>query len=358
MTGRIQTFSDLVRNTLEDRYPDIPGSDAKAVLELRSQLEFEFKQKRKEGEKLKDKGEEVTEDTEVEVPIKHSKKEHGVEKLTPFLAQTIKECIDISAEPDESLLIKVMPNVPLHQALTEDELDLQAFFGEEDSDTVSEYSLISEEEEDPFTAAVAKSLLYTLAENNKQQAKLQEDAARLLGRGGIPQEAAEDVFKQALGVKRKSTAISEELYENCVDDTEFHMIMCMGVRVLDEARAWRLRKKLKPKKGEFKDLNPRTFRDLSHQFGLAPTTVNRNYNEAMKYHKLRRRKKSKKTDKSTDQKEDEEEEMETSETSEEFSDEEIEVQRETMAKTEGEGPKLPLVPKTELIEQMPPPVSE
>ena len=41
------------------------------------------------------------------MPVKHSKKEQGVEKLTPFLAQTIKECIDISAEPDDSLLIKV-----------------------------------------------------------------------------------------------------------------------------------------------------------------------------------------------------------------------------------------------------------
>ena len=154
----------------------------KAVLELRSQLELEFKQKRKEGEKLKDKGETVTEDTEVEIPVKHAKKEQGVEKLTPFLAQTIKECIDLSTEPDESLLIKVRPNVLLHQALTEDELDLQAYFGEDDSDAVSEYLLISEEE-DPFTPATAKDLLYTLAEHNKQQAKLQEDAARLLGRG-------------------------------------------------------------------------------------------------------------------------------------------------------------------------------
>ena len=254
MTGRIQTFSDLVRSSLKGRYPGIPGSEVKAVLKVKSQLEFEFKQKRKEGEKLKDKGETVPEDTEIEVPVKRSRKEQGVERLTPFLAQTIKECIDISAESDESLLIKVKPNVPLHQALTEDELDLHAFFGQEDSDAVSEYSLISEEEEYPFTPGAAKNLLYTLAENNKQQAKLQEDAARLLGRGGIPQEAAEEVFKQALGVKRKSTAISEELYGNCVDDTEFHLIMCMRVRVLDEARAWRLRKKLKPKKGEFKEL--------------------------------------------------------------------------------------------------------
>ena len=228
VTGRIQTFSDLVRSNLKDRFPGIPGADVKAVLELRSQLEFEFKQKRKEGEKLKDKGETITQETEVEVPAKYTKEETGVEKLTPFLAQTIKECIDISAEPDHSLLIKVKPNVPLHQALTEDELDLHEYFGENDSDTISEYSLISEEE-DPFTPAAAKDLLSTLAENNKQQAKLQEEAARLLGRGGLPQEAAEDVFKQALGPKRKSTKISEELYENCIDDNEFHLIMCMGV---------------------------------------------------------------------------------------------------------------------------------
>ena len=310
---------------MKDRYPGIPGSEVKAVLELRSQLEFEFKQKRK-GEKLKDKGETVTEDTEIEMPVKHSKKEQGVERLTLFLAQTIKECIDISVEPDESLLIKVKPNVPLHQALTEDELDLYAFFGEQDSDAVSEYSLISEEEDDPFTPAATKDLLYTLAENNKQQAKLQEDAARLLGRGGIPQEAAEEVFKQALGVKRKSTAISEELYENCADDTEFHLIMCMGVRVLYETRAWRLRKKLKPKKGEFKELNPRTFKDLALQFGLAPTTVNRNYNEAIQYHQLRKCKKSKKTDESADPEENEEEQIEMSRTSEELSDEEVEIQ--------------------------------
>ena len=162
VTGRIQTFSNLVRSSLKDRFLGIPGADVKAVLELGNQLELEFKQRRKEGEKLKDKGETVTQETEVEVPAKHTKKETGVEKLTPFLVQTIKECIDISAEPDHSLLIKVKPNVPLHQTLTDDELDLHAYFGEDESDAVSEYSLISEEE-DPFTPAAAKDLLCTLA---------------------------------------------------------------------------------------------------------------------------------------------------------------------------------------------------
>ena len=166
------------------------------------------------------------------------------------------------------------------------------------------------------------------------------------------------VFKQAVGVKRKFTAISEELYENCVDDTEFHLIICMGVQVLDEARAWRLRKKLKPKKGEFKELNPRTFKDLAIQFGLAPTTVNQNYNEAIKYHKLRKCKKSKKTDKSADPEGDQEEQIERSETSEEFSDEEVEVQGEIIAEAGAEMPKLPLVPKSEPTEQTPLPASE
>ena len=128
----------------------------------------------------------------------------------------------------------------------------------------------------------------------------------------------------------------------------------MGARVLDEARAWRLRKKLKPKKGEFKELNPRIFKDLSIQFGLAPTTVNRNYNEAIKYHKLKKCKRSKKTDKSAD----EEEEMEMSETSAEFSDEEVEIQAEIIAEPGEEQPKLPLVPKTELMEQELPPASK
>ena len=298
----------------------------------------------------------MTEDTEVEVPVKHAKKEQGVEKLTPFLAQTIKECIDLSAEPDESLLIKVKPNVPLHQALTKDEIDLQAYFREDDSDAVSEYSLISEEE-DPVTPAAAKDLLYSLAEHNKQQVKLQEDAAMLLGRGRIPQEAAEEIFKQALGCKRRSTAVSEELYDNCSGENEFHLILCMGVQVLDEARAWRLRKKLKPKKGKFKELNPRTFKDLAHQFNLAPTTVNRNYNEAIKYHRLRKLKKSKKTGESTEQ--EEEEMMEMSETSGEVSDEEDAPEQEKAVITlEGEVPKLPLVPKQEPIEQTLPPTGK
>ena len=223
-------------------------------MERQEKLEFDLKQKRKDNGTLKDRGETTTEDTEIEVLLKRAKKERGIEKLTPFLALTIKERIDLSVEPDESLLIKVQPNVPLYQALTDDELGLHAYFGEDDnSNTISEISLISEEE-DPFTPAAAKDLLLTLAEQNRQQAKLQDEAAGLLERRGLPQETTEEVFRQALGFKRGSTAISEDLYEQCHDESEFHLILSLGVRVLEEAMAWRLRKELQPKKGEFKDI--------------------------------------------------------------------------------------------------------
>ena len=85
VVGRIKTFSDLVRESLQERFPGIPRVNGKAVLELRDKVQFEFKQKRKEGEIT------ITEETEIEVPIKCVKKEQGVEKLTPFLMQTIKK---------------------------------------------------------------------------------------------------------------------------------------------------------------------------------------------------------------------------------------------------------------------------
>ena len=122
-----------------------------------------------------------------------------------------------------------------------------------------------------------------------------------------------------------------------------------GVRVLDEARAWRMRKKLKPKKGEFKDLNPRSFKDLAIQFGLAPTTINRNYNEAVSYHKLRKRKKSKRSDESTDSNGSDEEEKEASKTSVEALEEQPKTQEEPMAGTE-EVPEIPQTFKQEPIE--------
>ena len=152
----------------------------------------------------------------------------------------------------------MQPNVPLHQALTDNELDLDVYFVEDDdSDAISE-----EEEEGPFTSVAAKELLLTLAEQNKHHALLQAEATKLLEKGGLPQETAEEVFKQALGFKRRSTAISEELYDQCHNEAEFHLIFCLGVR---EAKA---------------------FTELAKQFNLA--TVNRNYNKAISYHKLRK----------------------------------------------------------------------
>ena len=69
----------------------------------------------------------------------------------------------------------------------------------------------------------------TLAEQNKQQVKLQAEAAKLLERGGLPQKTEEEVFTQTLGFKRRSTAISKNLYEQCHSETKFHLILCLGV---------------------------------------------------------------------------------------------------------------------------------
>ena len=69
----------------------------------------------------------------------------------------------------------------------------------------------------------------------------------------------------------------------------------------------------------------------------------------MRYHKLRKHKKSKRTDGSTDPEGGDDEERETSKTSGEVSDEEPEVQEEPMVETE-EVLKLPQMLKQEITE--------
>ena len=88
---------------------------------------------------------------------------------------------------------------------------------------------------------------------------------------------------------------------------------------------------------------------MAIQFGLAPTTVNRNYNEAVRYQKLRKCRKSKKSDRSTDSNDSDEEEKEASETSGEVLDEQPKTQEELMAETE-EVPKIPQALKQEHTE--------
>ena len=121
---------------------------------------------------------------------------------------------------------------------------------------------------------------------------------------------------------------------------------------MEEAKAWRLRN----------ELNPRTFKELAHEFNLAPMTMNRHYNEAIKYHKLRKLKTSRKSGKKVDQ---EEELVETSgtltpeELSEIGSDEDHSPKQEMdVVETAEEVPKLPLVLEQELNEQEPLPEGE
>ena len=131
---------------------------------------------------------------------------------------------------------------------------------------------------------------------------------------------------------------------------------------MEQAKAWRLRKDLKPEKGEFKELNPKTFKELAQQFNLAPTTVNRNYNEAIKYHKLRKLKTPRKSGKKMDQ-EDEMVEMRQTLTPEDLleigsDDDHFPKQEMDIVELEGQAPKVPLVLKQELREREPLPEGE
>ena len=134
---------------------------------------------------------------------------------------------------------------------------------------------------------------------------------------------------------------------------------------MEEAKAWRLREEKQTKKGEFKSINPRTFGELAEQFGLAETTVNRNYNEAISYHKLRKPKLPKRKPDEKKEGTDVETEGEMSKTSTPRTLQETGTERGSspdrateIIKMGEAPPKVPLVLKHEPDEQMPCPESE
>ena len=107
----------------------------------------------------------------------------------------------------------------------------------------------------------------------------------------------------------------------------------------------------------------RTFKELAGQFNLSPTTVNRNYNKAISYHKLRKLKSS--TRKSGEKTDQEEGEVETSRSqtpenlSEAGSGEEHSPEKDMdITELEATEPKILLVLKQEPNEQEPFPEGE
>ena len=138
-SGRIQAFSDVVRECMSARYPGIPGSGSNEVLQARDSLYHEFKRRRAAGNN--------PEATESEVDLTVVKQEitdeTQVKTLTPFVGKTIADVIDLTNEGGDEVVIRIKKNTTLHDALTPEQHEYTQVFGEDqaDEEAVSEHSL-------------------------------------------------------------------------------------------------------------------------------------------------------------------------------------------------------------------------
>ena len=160
-----------------------------------------------------------------------------VGKLSLYPAKTIVECIDLTLDEDKNLYIKVEPNQSFHQVLTCREEGVDELFTDK-TNKVEEISIHSDEE-DPFTAEVAAKLLRKMAQNKKEAASLQEEAANLLEEEMLPLEEAKEIFKSSIEGNSKTTRVSEWLFNECRNISEFHLILALGYRVKEQAKAQR-----------------------------------------------------------------------------------------------------------------------
>ena len=102
-------------------------------------------------------------------------------------------------------------------------------------EAISIYSL---EGEDPFTGEVTAKLLRKMAKNKREVSELQEEVANLLEEETLPLEEAKEVFKSGVMGNAKSTAVSDWLFNDCASISDFHLILALGYRVREEARAY------------------------------------------------------------------------------------------------------------------------
>ena len=202
----------------------------------------------------------------------------GIGKLSLYPAKTIAECIDLTLDEDKNLYIKVEPNQSFHEVLTCREEGVDELFADE-TNKVEEISIHSDEE-DPFTADVAAKLLRKMARNKKEAASLQEEAANLLEEEMLPLEEAKEIFKSGVEGNCKSTRISEWLFDECRNISEFHLILALGFRVKEQAKAQR---------AVMADKVPRpvTYREIAEIFEVIPNTLMNNLNLAVDFHNRR-----------------------------------------------------------------------
>ena len=124
-------------------------------------------------------------------------------------------------------------------------------------------------------------MLRKLARNKKDLAKLMEEAGDLLEEDVLPLEEAKEVFKSGIDSNTRSTPVSEKLLEECKNIYEFHLILALGYRVKEEAKAMRAIKKDKVYKVQ-------TFDRLAEFFEVKKNTIINNLNQAVEFHGRRK----------------------------------------------------------------------
>ena len=271
--GKMLPFSDVVRECMEDRYPGIPGNDSEAVLKARDALHVAFKQK---------KDEKVTEQTvDAEVDLNIVKQEPDGACSTPFVGKTIAEVIDLT-EGKEEVVIRVKRNTTLHEALTPEMHEYEQTFGQDepDEDKVSEHSL--GDDEDDFLTAEAVKLLRELSIHDTKGAELKNRAADLIEGDSLTAEACQEIYTQAISSDKRSTPVSEKLFDECASTAEFHLILALGYRAFKEAAAAR------DAEGGKAPRPVPSFSRLAEEFQVATGTLSRQYNEATRYASLRK----------------------------------------------------------------------
>ena len=165
----------------------------------------EFQEQKKEGK---------TSDTGIDLSIvkQEIKQELDISELSLYPGKTIKDVIDLTTDEDKNIYIKVQTNQMLHDVLT--------YGGEEEDDIfcaeekVEEISIGSSDEDDPFVSKKAAEVLWKLARNKKDLAKLMEEAGDLLEEDLLPLEEAKEVFKSGIDSNTRSTPFLKDCSKN------------------------------------------------------------------------------------------------------------------------------------------------
>ena len=269
--GYMTPMMDVVKQAVHERYPGLPGSTSATISAGQEQLYSKFQEQKKKGK---------TSDTGIDLSIvkQEVKQELDISELSLYPGKTIKDVIDLTTDEDKNIYIKVQTNQLLHDVLTyEGEEEDDIFCAEEKVEEIS----IGSSEDDPFVSRKAAEVLRKLARNKKDLAKLMEEAGDLLEEDVLPLEEAKEVFKSGIDSNTKSTPVSEKLFEECKSIDEFHLILALGYRMKEEAKAMRAIKKDKAYKVQ-------TFDRLAEFFEVKKNTIINNLNQAVEFHGRRK----------------------------------------------------------------------